>query len=103
MYLDPLVIELNRGVRLLEHVGEATWKSRIESVLAGLDGTPTRATAREVLKWFGGPESFNELLIAAANGHRVHVSEEACWNDDLDRVREGIFGAACDLMHQKKA
>lgn len=102
-YVDPLVIELNRGVRLLEHVGEATWKARLESVLSGLHGAPTRATAREVLTWFGGPDSFNELFISAANGHRVHVSEEGCWNNDLDRVRERIFGAACDVMHQKKA
>jgi hypothetical protein len=80
---------LAETLELLQSVHETFWSSRIRSVLDELD-------PREVLSWYGGMGSFNDLLIARVNGHQVPPGGEQSMNDALDRLRRRAYDLAKD-------
>jgi len=73
----------------LDSIGETFWSSRLRRAAerAVLD-------VAEVMSWYGGMGSFNDLFIAGVNGHRVSPEAEGAANDKLDAFRERIYSLA---------
>lgn len=80
-----------RAADLLDGVGEQFWANRIRAA-----GTGALDPA-EILSWFGGMGSFNDLLIAQVNGHRVPSDGENAVNDRLSELRIRMYRLAADL------
>ena len=82
---------LQDTLALLDGVAESFWSSRIRSASAGtIDPV-------DVLSWFGGMGSFNDLVIAGVNGHQVREEDEANVNRQLDDFRTSIYDLATQL------
>ena len=81
---------LKQASLLLNEVEEPFWSSRIDKALVSVD-------AHEVLSWFGGMGSFNDLVIANVNGHRVKPSQEPQVNARLDALRSQLYQLAKQL------
>ncbi len=90
---EPLRQELRRALTLLDGVQESHWTSRIRTALGADDVDPC-----EVLSWYGGMGSFNDLVIARVNGHRIETGRERTVNDELDQVRKRIYDLAVRLQ-----
>jgi hypothetical protein len=75
---------------LLDSVGETFWSSRIRTALGSNDPT-------HVLSLFGGMGSFNDLMIAAVNGHQIRGEQEPAVNARLEELRRQIHELATQL------
>lgn len=80
----------------LEQVGERAWLPRISRVL---DSDPM--AVHEVLSWFGGMGSLNDLWISVANGHRVTELNLRNADVELDRLRLAVHDAALALARYR--
>ena len=76
---------------LLDSVAESFWSSKVRRALGAI------IDPAEVLSWYGGMGSFNDLLIAEINGHRVRREQEAALNNRLDNLRRRIYEVAREL------
>jgi len=81
-------------IQLLESVGETYWSSRMR------DAHSEPLDLNLVLSWFGGMGSFNDLVIAAVNGHKVHCGNEMTENQRLDELRERMYSFAQQVKMQ---
>ncbi|WP_425305331.1 DUF6966 domain-containing protein [Bradyrhizobium erythrophlei] len=71
---------------LLEDVGETNWSARLREAA---EKSPIDLTA--IRSWFGGMGSFNDVLIARVNGHRIEPLDEKTKNDLLNKLRRQIY------------
>jgi len=83
--LESLLAET---LAVLDAVSESVWSTKIRRTLD--DG----ADPAEVLSWFGGMGSFNDLLIGAFNGHHVRKEDEVSLNAKLSELRQQLYAAA---------
>ena len=75
---------------LLDNVAETFWSSKIRRALRSID-------LAEVLSWYGGMGSFNDLVIAGVNGHQVGQQQEPAINARLEDLRNRIYELASQL------
>ncbi len=75
---------LEDAAGLLESVRETFWSSKLRSAAEALD-------IAEVRSWYGGTGSFNDLVIATANGHNVPREREAFVNAKLEELRCALY------------
>lgn len=96
MSTSDLAFALATCAALLRSVGETFWASRIEGMASsGANLTPYQA--RQIVAWYGGMGSFNDLLIAQINGHAVLQPEEDAINLVLNKLRATIYDEASAL------
>ncbi len=57
-----------------------------------------RIDVHEVLSWYGGMGSINDLIIARISGHRVEDGNEGSLNHKLDELREKVHATASALL-----
>ena len=100
MSTNALIVALESGKNLLQVVGETFWSGKINHLLARMSANHSADDIRNILSWFGGMGSFNDLIISAANDHDVNPDEESKYNDELDRIRETIYVEANKLAAQ---
>ena len=93
-----LITALKQCQDLLRNVGETFWSQKIESILASHDTKLSTDDAQELLSWYGGMGSFNDLIISAVNDHNVKPDDEARFNDELSQLRETIYSKAKQLL-----
>ncbi len=86
-----LVAALQNCRTLLQDVGETFWSEKIGLLLEKNEGQLSAHDARNVSSWFGGMGSFNDLMISAANDHKVNFADEDRLNDELGRLRDTIY------------
>ena len=82
---------------LLRSVGETFWADKIQSALKKDGGTIDIYLLEEILSWYGGMGSFNDLLISSYNDHLVDEKDEERLNDELNRLRSQIYQEATCL------
>jgi hypothetical protein len=71
---------------LLEDAGETYWSSRLRQMAEkSVIDLPT------IRSWYGGMGSFNDILIAGVNGHRVERHHEKEKNAELNKLRTQIY------------
>jgi hypothetical protein len=87
---DPVPLQrvLAEILRLLDNVSEKVWSVRIRRALGA------EIDAGEVLTWFGGMGSFNDLVLSAVNGHVLRTDDAKRLNDELDALRRELFELA---------
>ncbi len=77
---------------LVEEVQDPFWSQKVRAALE-------RETVdlREVLSWFGGMGSLNDLIISPLNGHVVARDREGSANQELDDCRSSIYHLASTI------
>ena len=81
-----LATSLRETAELLEMVGESFWSARLRGALA-----EAQPDVRAIRSWFGGIGSFNDLVLARVNGHKVGQLTERAANDRLDILRGQLW------------
>ena len=84
--------ELRKLLALLEGVKERFWSEKVRRVL---EKEPT--DPREVLSWFGGMGSLNDLIISPLNDHVERPEREGLVNQQLDDVRSSLYRLALTM------
>lgn len=82
---------------LLRSVRETFWAERIQTVLERGGTSLDLYSLKEILSWYGGMGSFNDLMISEYNDHLVKGKDEEKLNDDLNRLRNEIYQEAVRL------
>jgi hypothetical protein len=82
---------------LLRSVGETFWADKIQAVLKRGGNSLDLYLLEEILSWYGGMGSFNDLMISEYNDHLVEGKDEEKLNDDLNRLRNEIYQEAVRL------
>ncbi len=88
---------LNNCETLLRSVGEVFWAKKIESTLKKYDQYSDGYMFEEVISWYGGMGSFNDLIISVHNGHNLDGRDEYGLNDELHKIRSKIYQEAVRL------
>jgi hypothetical protein len=86
-----LATALKDTLALLDSVAETLWASKIRRALEGsLDPT-------QILSWYGGMGSFNDLVVAKVNGHELPRAHESVANARLAELRTEVYELAVRL------
>jgi len=56
--------------KLLSLVEEKNWSSKIKVILKKINENKP-IPPKEILSWYGGIGSFNDVMISAFNGHKI--------------------------------
>jgi len=72
---EPLIAALKECEALLRGVGEHFWADKIAAVLGETSGPLAEHRICEVISWFGGMGSFNDLVISTLNGHSFEAPD----------------------------
>jgi hypothetical protein len=78
---------LEDTLELLDSVGEPFWASKVRGALGSID-------LDQILSWYGGMGSFNDLFIATINGHRLKRGQESVTNARLAELRSQVYELA---------
>jgi hypothetical protein len=84
---------------LLRSVGENFWANKINAVLQKGEGSIGIYGLEEILSWYGGMGSFNDLIISKYNDYLIEVINEEKLNDELNRLRSKIYQ---EVIHLKR-
>ncbi len=82
---------LEEALALLDRVAETFWSAKIRATIRG------PIDPADVLSWYGGMGSFNDLILARVNGHRIRREDEPRLNERLDDLRNRIHELAKQL------
>jgi hypothetical protein len=80
---------------LLDGVAEYHWAKKARNA-----ASTSTIDLHEVLSWYGGMGSINDLVIARVNGHRVERAQEVPLNDKLDELRNKVYVTASALRRR---
>lgn len=76
---------------LLRNVEENFWANKICLALEKAGSHLNTSMLDEILSWYGGMGSFNDLLVSRYNNHFVDETNEEKLNAELNRVRNQIY------------
>lgn len=78
--------------KLLSSVNEFFWANKINKILnkKSIDSI----IKIEILSWFGGMGSLNDLVISKINGHSVSPETEEKINMELNKMRIELYNCA---------
>lgn len=95
--MKTLIQQLMTCEALLRSVGEDFWANKIQSILKRGRDRLELYLLEDILSWYGGMGSFNDLLISKYNDHLVEGKNEEKLNEDLSRLRNEIYHEAMRL------
>lgn len=78
---------LKELAELLEKIGDVYWLSKVRAECAC-------ARPAEIVSWFGGMGSLNDLIISKINGHKFTEGQEDDLNQYLNDLRRSIYDLA---------
>ena len=96
--MDALIQSLTECEALLRKIGETFWADKFRRVLQRGARSQTGYSIEEVLTWYGGMGSFNDLIISKYNGHSVEDETEEALNNDLNRLKSAIYQQAKQVL-----
>ncbi|MDP3389235.1 MAG: hypothetical protein Q8Q45_07680 [Methylococcaceae bacterium] len=82
---------------LLRSVGELFWAKKIETALKKYGQYSDGCMLEEIISWYGGMGSFNDLIISVHNSHSLGGRDEYELNDELHKIRSKIYQEAVRL------
>ena len=97
MGVDTLIQLLISCEALLRSIGETFWSDKIQFALKKGGNSIDIYLLEEILTWYGGMGSFNDLMISRYNGHLLDEKDEEKLNDELNRLRSQIYQEAMRL------
>lgn len=92
--MEKLIQSLTRCEKLLRLGGSLFWADKIKNLLQKSDGSIGTFLAEEIVSWFGGMGSLNDVMISEYNNHLVQGEDEKKFNDELDELRNTIYQEA---------
>jgi hypothetical protein len=101
--MNALVQLLGACEAVLRSVGETFWSDNIRAVLEKNGNSVDVYLCEEILSWYGGMGSFNDLIISRYNDHLVDDKDEEKLNDELNRLRSEIYQEALRLRREEEA
>ena len=81
---------------LLNRAGETQWSERIDRVLEEAP-SPEVLDIGDILSWFGGMGSINDLVLCQENGHFVSRSHESATNMEFRGLLDTIHRSAMSI------
>jgi hypothetical protein len=100
--MDSIMETLNSLLKscetLLSSVEEPFWSRKIRDILERNISFFDKEVPKEILSWYGGMGSFNDLQLSKFNGHLILAKDEDKLNDKLDDLREEIYKEAVQLL-----
>lgn len=85
---------------MLRSIGEIFWADKIKAIVQDGDKDLDNNKLEEILSWYGGMGSFNDLIISVHNDHVLNGRNEEKLNDELAELRCDIYREA---MHQRNS
>ena len=82
---------------LLRSVGEKFWADKIKRTLDKGGESLDFYLLEEIISWYGGMGSLNDLIICEINGHLLKEKDEKTLNDEFNRVSSAIYEEAIRL------
>lgn len=79
---------------LLQSVGESFWADKIQAVVRKGKNNIDIYSLKEILSWYGGMGSFNDLMLSEYNDHLIDAKDEEKLNNELNRLRSQIYHEA---------
>lgn len=76
---------------LLRSVGESFWADKIKGALQKVQKYLDLYFLEEIISWYGGMGSFNDLIISEYNNHLIDDKDEEKLNNELTRLRSAIY------------
>ena len=92
--MEKLIQELKNCEKLLRDVGEIFWTDKIKAVLNKSGGLLETHQLKEILSWYGGMGSFNDIMILACNGYSIDPMDEDKVNCEFKKVCSKIYDLA---------
>lgn len=84
---------------LLRNVGESFWAEHIRRILENPDIDLAPQHVEQILSWYGGMGSFNDLMISPRKGHIIpHDSSVDQLNTELNSLRSAIYEEAMKVI-----
>jgi hypothetical protein len=96
--METLIELLKSCEGLLDKVGEKFWSKKIKLILKRNNGELNNFFLQEIISWYGGMGSFNDLIISVYNDHSVEKDNEEKINDELNKLRNKIYKHAKYLL-----
>ncbi len=90
--------QLSETVSLLETVEEVYWAEKLSKIEAKINRHKNTCWLKELLSYFGGMGSFNDLVISNVNGHKLYNKSENELNWQLNQYRQKIYQFASELL-----
>ena len=85
---------------LLEAVNEKFWLNKIKVVIGKASNDWDVKLLDEIISWYGGMGSFNDLIICNSNGHILKKEDEKRVNNKLSEIRTHIYQVAMNLKKE---
>lgn len=98
--MNYLTQQLVRCEILLREVGAIFWADKIKRTVLKSNGVMDIYLVEEIISWYGGMGSFNDLLISTYNKHLVRSDDEDRLNIELTELRDAIYKEAIKLKRQ---
>jgi hypothetical protein len=102
-HMGPTTIILCEKLRetsaLLLGAGDAHWAQWMDKSLARIEQGDLSGVGH-LLSAYGGMGSFNDLILASANGHSVDDAEHRTVNERLDVLRTEMYELARKIQHE---
>ncbi len=89
--MDRLIQLLGDCEALLRDAGEDFWAGKIRRLSLDREEPLPAHRVEEVLSWFGGMGSFNDLILSQYNGHAVEERDEMIVNCRLRELQHLIY------------
>jgi hypothetical protein len=98
--METLVQLLISCETLLRKVDEIFWADKINHILKKGNANLNLYLIEEIISWYGGMGSFNDLIISVYNDHSVVAEDEDKMNEGLSALRSKIYQEAIRLKQQ---
>ena len=81
-------------------MGEIFWADKINHILKKGNANLELYLIEEIILWYGGMGSFNDLIISGYNDHFIAAEDEGKTNEELSALRSKIYQEAIRLKRQ---
>jgi len=95
--VDALIQLLVACEKLLRKVGENFWAEKLLQILKESSSSLDKDLIEEIISFYGGMGSFNDLIISHHNDHVVKEKNENRLNNELAKLRNEIYQEAVRL------
>lgn len=98
--METLVRLLITCEALLRKVDEIFWADKINYIFKKGNANLDLYLIEEIISWYGGMGSFNDLIISVYNDHAVAAEDECKINEELNALRSKLYKEAIRLRRQ---
>ena len=87
---------------LEDHQAFEHWMRKIEAIQSSSGGSYGRREARQIISWYGGMGSFNDLMISTMNGHCIRPEDASEVNLRLNILLSTVYDEAVEILESTR-